>query len=130
MRKERKMDKHGMGMQGHEGGWGLIEALGSLVGGMFLLGVLALVLWAASQLLFVRNGSGGPTDAAENILRERFARGEIPAEDFERSLEILRINSPNAASEDPSDDEPPQGRYETYVRDALRRLRLGRGPSS
>ncbi len=31
-----------------------------------------------------------PRDSAEEILRERFARGEITAEEFQRSIEILR----------------------------------------
>jgi putative membrane protein len=34
-----------------------------------------------------RSGHGDP---AEEILRERFARGEITADEYERSLEILR----------------------------------------
>jgi uncharacterized membrane protein len=29
-------------------------------------------------------------DSAEEILRQRFARGEIDAEEYERSLEVLR----------------------------------------
>jgi uncharacterized membrane protein len=29
-------------------------------------------------------------DSAEEILRQRFARGEIGAEEYERSLEVLR----------------------------------------
>ena len=29
-------------------------------------------------------------DSAEETLRQRFARGEIDAEDYERSLEVLR----------------------------------------
>jgi uncharacterized membrane protein len=34
--------------------------------------------------------SNGREDSAEEILRQRFARGEIDAEDYERSLEVLR----------------------------------------
>ncbi len=40
-----------------------------------------------------RGGSerhGARVDSAEEILRERFARGEIDAEEYERSLEVLR----------------------------------------
>ena len=32
----------------------------------------------------------GREDSAEETLRQRFARGEIDAEDYERSLEVLR----------------------------------------
>ena len=125
------MDRHEMGMHGMDGGGGgFFEVIGSLIGGMFLLGALVLVLWAASRLLFTRSGGGESTDAAENILRERFARGEMQPEEFERSLEVLRANSSATTDVHPPGDEPPQGRYESYVRDALRRLRPGRGPNS
>lgn len=120
-----------MGMHGHPGGGGGFEVLGSLIGGMFLLGILVVVLWAASRLLFVPSGGSGgkATDTAENILRERFARGEIPAEEYEKSLEVLRDSASDASSAQPG-DEPPRGRYESYVRDAIERLRPGRGADS
>ena len=41
-------------------------------------------------------------DSAEETLRQRFARGEIDAEDYERSLEVLRHGS---ASERSSEKE-------------------------
>ena len=34
--------------------------------------------------------NNGREDSAEETLRQRFARGEIDAEDYERSLEVLR----------------------------------------
>jgi uncharacterized membrane protein len=34
--------------------------------------------------------NNGREDSAEETLRQRFARGEINAEDYERSLEVLR----------------------------------------
>lgn len=118
-----------MGMHGHSGG-GVFEMLGSLISVMFLLGVLAVILWAASRLLFVRSSGGGAADVAENILRERFACGEIPAEEYEKSLETLRASAREASSGNPPGDAPPRGRYESYVRDAIERLKTRRGGNS
>ncbi len=60
---------------------------------------------------------GGRTGSAEEILRERFARGEISAEEYVKSYEVLR-------------EKPSQRSYEDYVRDAMARLRPGRGTGS
>ena len=58
------------------------------------LGVLvAVVVWLVVRVFpKVRRDEqlGAPRDSAEEILRERFARGEITAEEFQRSIEILR----------------------------------------
>jgi uncharacterized membrane protein len=58
--------------------------------------VLALVLWAVFRILPSpwqdRVGPDRREDSAEETLRQRFARGEIDAEDYERSLEVLRNN--------------------------------------
>jgi putative membrane protein len=43
-------------------------------------------------------------DSAEEILRERFARGEITAEEFQRSIEILRGGTTRQASDDTRED--------------------------
>jgi putative membrane protein len=56
--------------------------------------VLALVLWAVFRILpSPWQDTVSPDrreDSAEETLRQRFARGEIDAEDYERSLEVLR----------------------------------------
>jgi putative membrane protein len=56
--------------------------------------VLALVLWAVLWILpSPWQDRGSPDrreDSAEETLRQRFARGEIDAEEYERSLEVLR----------------------------------------
>jgi uncharacterized membrane protein len=54
-----------------------------------------------------RSGHGDP---AEEILRERYARGEITADEHERSLGALRGRSPEKG-------------YEDYVREAEEELR-------
>ena len=64
-------------------------------GGLILtLLVLVVVVWAIIKLVpdwQDRLGlNGRREDSAEETLRQRFARGEIDAEDYERSLEVLR----------------------------------------
>lgn len=73
-------------MMGGSGGLGIL----------FFIGLLALIAWAAVRVFpdwrerLEGSGSAGRTGSAEEILRERFARGEIDAEEYERSLEVLR----------------------------------------
>jgi putative membrane protein len=69
-------------------------------GGLILtLLVLAVVVWAIIKVfpdwqdrvgLNNRREEDRREDSAEETLRQRFARGEIDAEDYERSLEVLR----------------------------------------
>jgi uncharacterized membrane protein len=51
--------------------------------------VLGLVLWAVFKVLPSPWPDRGE-DSAEETLRQRFARGEIDAEEYQRSLEVLR----------------------------------------
>ena len=51
-------------------------------------GLLAVAAWGVTKLLPSLREERA--DSAEDILRERFARGEISAEEFQRSVEILR----------------------------------------
>jgi len=57
---------------------------------------LSVLAWFALRL-FSRGRAaarpGAPRDSAEEILRERFARGEISADEYKRSLEVLRGKS-------------------------------------
>jgi hypothetical protein len=85
------------------------------------MGFLTLILLGAFWFLSARQ-SAGRMSSAENILRERFARGEISAEDYEESLEVLR--------KDPLYEASPHRSYEGYVREAMRRLKLGRSADS
>ncbi len=60
---------------------------------LFLGGLVAVVTWLVVRIFpRVRRDErpDAPRDSAEEILRERFARGEITAEEFQRSIEILR----------------------------------------
>jgi putative membrane protein len=66
------------------GGFGLI----------FLLLIVGLVVWALVRVLPNQGGGNGgpPSDqsSAEDILKERFAKGQIDAEEYESSLTTLR----------------------------------------
>ena len=60
---------------------------------LFLGGLVAVVTWLVVRIFPRVRGDErpeAPRDSAEEILRERFARGEISAEEFQRSVEILR----------------------------------------
>ena len=72
---------------------------GGGIGSILLLVVLALVVWALIQAfpdwqdrlgLKGRRQDYRRENSAEETLRQRFARGEIDAQDYERSLKVLR----------------------------------------
>ena len=64
-------------------------------GGMFLGGILWLVMIVGGGLLIAfilgskRRGSGHGTDSSMEILKERYARGEISREEFEQRRKTL-----------------------------------------
>ena len=63
---------------------------------LFLGGLVAVVTWLVVRIFpGVRRDERleAPRDSAEEILRERFARGEITAEEFQRSIELLRAGT-------------------------------------
>ncbi len=82
---------------------------------LVLAGLLAVAAWGATRLLPSRRGER--PGSAEEILRERFARGEISAEEYVKSYEVLQ-------------EIPSRRSYEDYVRDAMERLRSGRNTGS
>ncbi len=82
---------------------------------LVLAGLLAVAAWGVTRILPSRRGERA--GSAEEILRERFARGEISAEEYVKSYEVLR-------------ETPSQRSYEDYVRDLMDRLRPGRGTGS
>ena len=61
---------------------------------LFWGGLLAFAAWALIRIFPNRPGGNGDSGArgesAEEILRKRFARGEIDAEEYERTLEVLK----------------------------------------
>jgi H+/Cl- antiporter ClcA len=73
----------------------------------FLGGLVAVVVWLVVRVFpKVRRDEqmGTPRDSAEEILRERFARGEITAEEYQRSMEILRGVATREAPDDTRED--------------------------
>lgn len=88
---------------GFWGAWMLVPAL-------LWVAVLGLVAWGALRMFSVRRGGVRMVDSAEEILRGRFARGEVDVETYERSLDTLRRGSSR------------QG-YDDYVREAEERLK-------
>ena len=96
-----------MGPWEHGGGfWGAWMLVPLLLWVAFF----GLVAWGALRVFSARQGGGRAADSAEEVLRERFARGEVDAETYESSLDTLRRGSSR------------QG-YDDYVREAEERLR-------
>ena len=74
---------------------------------VFLGGLVAAVVWLGVRIFpKVRRDERleAPRDSAEEILRERFARGEITAEEYQRSIEILRGATTREAPDDTRGD--------------------------
>ena len=71
------------------GGW-----LWMLLTLLFWGGLIAFAVWALMRIFPNRGGNDGASghreDSAEETLQKRFARGEIDAEEYERSLEVLK----------------------------------------
>ena len=75
-----------------QGGWRAWWILGMLVPLLFFGGLIALIAWVIVHLTSGHRGEstlGTREDSAEEILRQRFARGEIDAEEFEKRRRTL-----------------------------------------
>jgi len=58
---------------------------------VLVVAAIALTVWLIGRLVAPRESPlGRAADDAEEILRRRFAAGEIDAEEYERRLQILR----------------------------------------
>ena len=83
-----------------DGGWGTLGILGVLVQLLFWGGLLAVIVWAVVRITANRQGSGADTKAgansAEEVLKQRFVRGEIDAEEYKERRRVLREESPAA----------------------------------
>jgi putative membrane protein len=76
---------------------------------LFWGGIVFLIAWAVARIFPKGRADDrpeAPRDSAEEILRQRFARGEINAEEYERSLEVLRRGTSRKAHEEDSAREP------------------------
>jgi putative membrane protein len=83
-----------------DGGWGVLGILWLLVQLLFLGGLVAVIVWAVVRISANRQGGGADARAggntAEEVLRQRFSRGEIDQEEYEERRRILREESPAA----------------------------------
>jgi putative membrane protein len=88
-------------MYGYGAGWGHGVGLGgALFGGIFMLIFWVLIIWLVISLVrhsghFVKGCHGGncgqpDKDSAMEMLRERFAKGEISKEEFEEKSQLLK----------------------------------------
>jgi len=91
------------GMMG--GGWGVFGIIGTLFPLLFFVGLIAVIIWAVMRLGSRGHAASGRHTAgsadiheqsAEEIVKQRFARGEIDAEEYEQRHRILREESPAA----------------------------------
>jgi uncharacterized membrane protein len=121
----------GGAMHGHAGGWEFVEVIGTFSAILVLLVLLALLAWGAYRLV-PRLRGGGAEDPAESILRERLARGEVTAEEYESTLEVLRSSRPQDQGTHSGSrvGRPPRRTYEDYVREAMNRMRPGKSAGS
>ncbi len=80
---------------------GMAGGLGWLIGLLFLVGLVLVIIWAVNNIGAGRRAGGGGTNVApaaprdparptpNEILRERFAKGEITADDYQRAQQLL-----------------------------------------
>jgi putative membrane protein len=52
--------------------------------------VIGLLVWVAMRAMSHRTDPAGSADSAEELLRRRFAAGEIDEEEFAKRSEVLR----------------------------------------
>jgi putative membrane protein len=78
----------GPGMMGGYAMMGGFGWLGMLTMLLFWIGVIALVVWALSTLVPARQATVEPD--AEEILKRRYARGEISREEFVQARDALQ----------------------------------------
>ncbi len=68
----------------------------AMFGLLFIIGLVALVVWAARSNGATRPiATAGPRSSALEILEQRYARGEIDHEDFQQRRAALGGSEPN-----------------------------------
>lgn len=76
-------------MMGYGIGWGWMMLLNTIIPLVIIVAVVMFILSWLKKDNFTRKG-GDLSNKAEEILRERFAKGEISVEEYERMKEVLR----------------------------------------
>ena len=86
------------------GGWGAYGLVGGLTNVLLLVGLLGFAAWISVRVLANQRqrsvSYANRTLPAEKVLRERFARGEIGADDYARCLRTLRGEPAHGTHED------------------------------
>ena len=72
----------------HMFGWGIWGAFMMLI---FWAVVIAFIIWIAREASGRHSSHGTRQDSALNILRERYAKGEISKEEFETKKEDIGV---------------------------------------
>lgn len=94
---------HGFGFDGPMGGAGTFGWLWMIIPLLFWGTFLALIAWIVVRIFPNQRGNypaqGPRGDSAEDILRQRFARGEINSDEYERTLSVLRGDPAHRAKE-------------------------------
>ena len=85
-------------------GWHALRWLWVLIPSLMWVVLLGLLAWGATRMIFIRRGTGrelsGPKwSQAEEILRERYARGEIDTEEYLERSRPLSGDHSNYGSE-------------------------------
>ncbi|KKT75512.1 MAG: hypothetical protein UW71_C0002G0012 [Parcubacteria group bacterium GW2011_GWB1_44_7] len=83
------------GLYGDYGGWGAGGALGWFGGGLMMLlfwaAVIIFIVWLVREI-GGRNNEKSRSNSALEILKERYAKGEINKEEFEEKKKVLASN--------------------------------------
>lgn len=84
--------------------WHALGWLWVLISSLMWVVLLVLLAWGATRMIFIRRGTGrelsGPKwSQAEEILRERYARGEIDTEEYLERSRTLGGDHSNYGSE-------------------------------
>lgn len=86
---------YGPGMMGGNFGFGMMPGFGGIFMILFWVAIIALVVWLISSLVSRSNSqtSSGlpPAESALDILKKRYARGEITKEQFDEMRRDLNV---------------------------------------
>ncbi|RZT19083.1 putative membrane protein [Mycobacterium sp. BK558] len=72
------------------GGWALMSIMMVLVWALVIAGIVLAVRYLGGPRQSVGRSHGSPQTSAEDVLAERFARGDIDEEEYRRRASLLR----------------------------------------
>ena len=89
--------QHWMEMDGWSWGWGLVGMTMMILFWTLVIVGLVLVVRSFTRDSAARSGVGQHSDRAVDILRERYARGEIDQSEYETRLRALELDQPSTS---------------------------------